>query len=572
MIILGLMAFGLNPSACLLIDGQVIAMVEEERLNRQKGANNCFPAKAIMYCLERAGLTLQDVHVIAVGRNPARYLSGVPWRYVQTWLNYRKNLHTARWELQQLRTLNPIAAQHWLRSHLQTLAGNTKLPPIEFVGHHQCHAATAAYLSGLSEAAILTCDGHGDDDCTVLWSFRNGKLQVLERYPIPESLGWFYSAFTGLFGFKKNFDEGKLMGLAAYGHPTDQWSEAVDRVLSWQGDHYHVDMSYIWYGPIDAQTGIAQRMLQTFGPPRAGRNAAFTQDDQNLAYAVQDVFERMLQKLAQRALTLAHTENLAVAGGCALNCKANGTLARLPQVRQFWVQPVSSDAGCSLGAALVVAAEHAEKAPHEVPLETIYWGPCFSNENIEHVLQTSSLNYQRCDDIAKQAATALAAGKVVGWFQGAMEAGPRALGGRSILADPTRQDAQDRVNLIKQRETWRPFCPTILAEFAQKYVQDQQDTPFMIVAQEARPGVEQLIPSVIHVDGSMRPQYVTQQRNQRFYHLIQELGLQTGQPVVLNTSFNVQGEPIVCSPADAVRTFCHSQLDILAIENYWVEK
>jgi len=467
--------------------------------------------------------------------------------------------------------MNPLSANTWIQRNLRLALGLQRLPAIEYVRHHLAHAASAALMSGFSECAVLTMDGHGEDEATVIWRYSSAKLREVERYTIPDSLGWFYSAFTELFGFVKNTDEGKLMGLAAYGRPGSRWADKVRQVLRWDGGRYRLDSQFIWYGPQDGQ-GLSRRLVETFGPPRNERIAPFTQDDHDLAFEVQAAFEATVAALARVALARSGSRKLAIAGGCALNCKANGVLAGLPDLDDLFVQPVSSDAGCSIGAALFVQATGESPSRFTGRLEDVYWGPDYSQADVESALSAHHLHYVASDDITQLTADALANGKTVGWFQGPMEAGPRALGGRSILADPTRADAQYTVNRIKRREPWRPFCPSIAADAADRYFIEPKDAPFMIVAQHARPTVHDDIPAVIHVDGTSRPQYVTEARHARFWRLLHDMESLNSHPLVLNTSFNVQGQPIVCSPEDAISAFLTAPLDHLAIENCWVSR
>lgn len=312
-------------------------------------------------------------------------------------------------------------------------------------------------------------------------------------------------------------------------------------------------------------------MAQVFGNPRS-LGMSFSQQDKNLAFAVQAVFEETVAFLAMRARQLTGSLNVALAGGCALNCKSNGKLARLIGPSQLWVQPVSSDAGCALGAALIVAHGLGENVIRSFPLDSVYWGPEFSDDQIRQALDEAGFKYSLERDIAAKTAESLLDGTVVGWFQGRMEAGPRALGGRSILADPTSSVSHARVTDVKRREAWRPFCPSLTAEEGSRLLVDDYDSPFMIVSALAKAAATQELPSVVHIDDSTRPQYVTEARNPVFYQLLNKMGELNGHQAVLNTSFNVQGEPIVCSPGDALRSFQNSDLDALAIGNYWVHR
>ncbi|MCA1441943.1 hypothetical protein I6F07_17325 [Ensifer sp. IC4062] len=569
--ILGLMVFGANPAACLLQDGQLVAFAEEERFIRKKYATNEFPTNSIKYCLELAKLDISDVAEISVGRAPNEYLWSVPRTYLASWLKYPKNMKTARWELRQLSQLNPLAAGRYIKNNLELAFPSSKLPPVSYVGHHESHAASAALMAGFNSCAVLTIDGHGEDDCSVIWHYQNGELKRVESHKFPLSLGWFYSAFTELFGFHKNSDEGRLMGLAAYGRPNNHWAEKVGRILWPTSDGYDLDPTFIWYGKLDAKLGISSRLLNTFGAPRAGPKEKFTQDDCDLAFAVQERFEECVLSLAQRASRLTGEQNIALAGGCALNCKTNGELVKQLTTHRVWPQPISSDAGCALGAALVAAQKRGERSSQ--PLKHLYWGPHFSQAEVRSALEKAGVHASQVHDPAKSAADLIAKGKIVGWMQGRMEAGPRALGGRSILANPQDPQMKDRVNRVKSRELWRPFCPSMLSGSFGRYLEGPAlADPFMIVAQAANHTMAEELPSVVHVDGSARVQAVDAITNEPYARLLRETEDRTGHPVVLNTSLNRRGEPLVCSPTDAINMFANSSLDAMIIEDQLITR
>jgi len=569
--ILGLMVFGANPAACLLQSGRLVAFAEEERFTRRKYAVNEFPTNSIRYCLQVADLEISDIDEISVGRAPQEYLWSVPRTYLASWLRYRKNLKTAKWEVRQLAQLNPFAAGRYVKSNLERIFASTKLPSISYVGHHESHAASAALMSGFNSCAVLTIDGHGEDDCSVIWRYHNGEIRRIESHKFPLSLGWFYSAFTELFGFHKNSDEGRLMGLAAYGRPDSHWAEKVGRILWPTTAGYELDPTFIWYGKLDPKTGIASRLLNTFGAPRSGPTQQFTQDDCDLAFAVQQRFEECVLSLAHRALRLTGEKNLALAGGCALNCKTNGELVKGLTATGVWPQPISSDAGCAVGAALVTALKNGEHVNQA--LNHLYWGPQFSRAEVRDAMSKEGIEATALDDPAKTAADLIAKGKILGWVQGRMEAGPRALGGRSILANPKDPQMKDRVNRVKSRELWRPFCPSVLGGALDDYlVGPVQADPFMIVAQTANHAMAIELPSVVHVDGSARVQAVDAATNEPYARLLREMENRTGHPVILNTSLNRRGEPLVCSPKDAINMFRHSSLDAIIIEDQLITR
>lgn len=571
--VLGLLSFGYNPSACIVKDGELVAFCEEERLNRIKTSFNHFPIQSIRFCLRQAGLTLEDVHCLAVPWDCGKYPARMAAVYEEGWSRWGdKGAETRQWEEMTLRTFDPRNFEKRLEEGFRKGGLQAPLPEVRYVPHHLSHAASAFFPSPYEEAAVLTMDGSGEENCCVIWKGRGADLEKLHEINIPNSLGWYYSTFTQLLGFNPNMDEGKLMGLAPYGRPTPSLRKNLERVLRPAPAGYETDPFFTFYGPHAPGKGFSRRVAETFGPPREP-GEPLTDDHRNLAYEVQDGLERIAVDLARRALSLASSRNLCLAGGVCLNCKMNGVILRTARPEGLFIQPVSSDAGSVIGAALWAHRQTAGVRP-AYRMRDAYLGPSYSEDAVEATLRRFKLRYERHPDrIEEVTAGLLAKGQLIGWFQGRMEGGPRALGGRSILADPRKAEMKDRVNAeVKRREAWRPFCPSVTEEDNARYFEDAREAPFMILALQVREEFASRIPAVLHVDGSARPQTVSQRSNPRYWKLLRQFEAESGLPILLNTSFNIQGEPIVCSPEDAVRSFYSTGLDALVLGEFLLRK
>jgi carbamoyltransferase len=468
----------------------------------------------------------------------------------------------------------------------QGLGGD--VPPIEFVPHHVCHAYSAYFCSPFDEAVVLTLDGSGEDVCTQVAVGRGERLSVQETIPIPHSLGWFYAAFTAYLGFAPYRDEGKFMGLAGLGHARaadNPWPERLSAVLSVQDGSYAVDPTYTRFGEhshAERFTDALAALITRFDPElrpvlpgecsaaAGGRSRYLAPAYVDLAWGVQALLEQAAATLAERAQRTHGVANLCVAGGVGLNCKMNGALLERTPFERIFVQPACYDAGAAIGAALVVAQSGGDAIRNT--LRDAYLGPGWSPAEIGAVLDSCGLSAPRCEDVAARAAEEVAAGRVVGWFQGRMELGPRALGARSILASPRIADLQRRLNAVKGREPWRPFCPSILGEAFGELVEGADEAPFMTTAFTVRDARREALGPATHVDGTVRPQSVSREASPLFHRFLCDLRARTGLPFVINTSFNGSGEPIVCSPLEAVRAFYASGLDALAIGDVFLTK
>jgi carbamoyltransferase len=421
--------------------------------------------------------------------------------------------------------------------------------------------------------AIVTADGHGEDDCTNLWYTVDGKIKHLQQWPLPQSLGWFYTKFTQWFGFRAHDGAGKFMGLAGYGHPDAELKSKVATVLQITNDErcYHLEPRFFLGDFADAEPYTGE-WLELFGAPREFESKApFSDTQKDLAYAVQDALEEAGLALTRRALSATGRDRVCTAGGTFMNCKMNGVLALEVGRENYFVQPAAGDNGIALGAALAVI--HDVGASVDAPMTHLYYGPEFDDAAIEAALVAAGVAYTRSADVTAAAAALLAESKVIGWFQGRMEAGARALGNRSIIANPLDPSMRDVVNeKVKFREAWRPFCPSARMEDGPDYFDYCGTMPFMIVACDALAGMQEKLPSVVHADNTVRVQSVDAAINPRFHQLITAFKAETGVGTVLNTSFNIKGEPIVCTPADAVNCFLKTAIDALVIGDYIAEK
>ena len=573
---------GYHPAAALVVDGRLVAFAEEERFSGHKGGHVSFPARAARWCLREGGLEVGQLQQIAYGWDCARYRWELPLRFALDQVRYRSArdfaahdtaargrdgwLRGATW----LATHRPGWVEHRVAQGLRAAGHRGALPPLRFYPHHRCHAASAFYLSGFEDAAVLTLDGSGEDVATVGW--RGWGLQLDRRFamPLPHSLGWVYSAFTEYLGFEHSRHEGKVMGLAAYGGPADDYVRAFEDIVRVSSRGYEVGPSWGKYGRRSVGEHFADRVIDRFGPPRLP-GEPLTRRHQDIAWALQHRIEEAVAATARRLCGELGTRRLCLAGGVAMNCKLNGSLLQGGVVDELFVQPAADDSGAALGAALLGAVDCGDDPRRRQ--RSVALGPQESPDDVRGVLRSCGATWREPDDLPVAVAELLAAGKVVGWVQGRMEAGARALGQRSILANPVLPDMRDRVNLqVKLREPWRPYSPSMTPAAAARAVGEPVDRPFMIVADQVTDEAAAALPSVVHVDGSVRAQTVYAEQSPLYHALLQRLGERTGWEVALNTSFNVRGEPIVLDTRRALRTFAGTGMDALAVGPCLVEK
>lgn len=578
--ILGLNAYHGDSSACLIHQGRLIAAAEEERFNRLKHWSG-FPVAAIRFCLEEAGLSLPQVEHVAFNRKPWANL----WRKIRFTLTSRPESALVGQRLSNVRQLLFIKDQF-----AQAFGEGALRAKIHFIEHHHAHLASSFLVSPMETAAVLSVDGFGDFS-SAAWGIGQGnRLKILGRVFFPHSLGLFYLALTQFLGFLNYGDEYKVMGLAAYGRPA--FVKEMGKLLHLlpQGQfglnlrffrHHRTNFRYEWNNTVPAMDKVYSReLVQLLGPERSPAEPV-TERHQDLACSLQVSYEQALFHILRHLHAQTSLENLCLAGGCGMNSVGNGKISAQTPFKNIYIQSAPGDAGGAMGAAFAVFHE-LQGNPRGFVMEHAFWGPGYSNNAIEAAIQARrpELEKEACswecvaqeDLLLRRTAEAIAAGKVVGFFHGRMEWGPRALGNRSILCDPRRPDMKDILNLkIKRRESFRPFAPSILREAVPQYFEDDADVPFMLQVFKVRPEKRALIPAVTHVDGSGRLQTVRAQENPRYYRLIQLFQEITGLPLVLNTSFN-ENEPVVNGPDEALDCFLRTQMDILVLEDYFISR
>jgi carbamoyltransferase len=546
-----------DSSACLVRDGELVFAVAEERISRVKHDAR-FPENAIRACLEFARIKAEQLDEVCFGWQ----LAGAAFRHDLKC--YASGKMPATYTNGLNSTLHFMSMWHQRAGakRFTQIFGATNAR-MRFVDHHLAHALSAYAYSGFDEAAVVVMDGRGAWEATSIWHGRDGRIEHVLTIPFPDSVGYFYSEFTEYLGFQRNSDEWKVMGLAPYGKP------GVDLRAFIEADAapYRVHARRL------VANGAAPfaEMVRLFGPRRVPESE-IEERHKDVAYAVQDACEIAMMSVVKMAIDKTESRNVCLAGGVALNSKANGKIVASGMVDKFFVQPAASDDGVALGAALAPYLDGGGRLMMKA-MRHAYWGPEFDDEAVENALKTYKLKYARLSDAAGTTAELLSNGKILGWFQGRMEFGPRALGSRSILADPRDPEMNAKVNnAVKFREWWRPFAPSLKKEAAGEYLEGASDSPFMILTAQVRPEKRAVIPSVTHVDGSARPQTVEKEINPLYWRLIDEFGKRTGVPVLMNTSFNLRGEAIVHTPTDAMRTFFSSGMDALVLGSFLVEK
>jgi carbamoyltransferase len=588
--ILGLSAYYHDSAACLVHDGDILAAAQEERFTRKKHDHR-FPAQAVRYCLGEAGIRPADLDYVVFYDKPLQKFE----RLLETYLDY------APAGIRSFLQAMPL----WLREKLwmrEQIARECEFEgEVLFTEHHESHAASAFFPSPFDSAAILTIDGVGEWATSSYGYGRGNEVHLLAETHFPHSLGLLYSAFTYYTGFKVNSGEYKVMGLAPYGEPRYVQTILDELVDLRQDGSLRLSMKYFNYCQGLTMTNGAFDKL--FGGPPRKPETRLTQREMDLARSVQEVTELAMLRMARHVHGETGEKNLCLAGGVALNCVGNGRILREGPFEKLWIQPAAGDAGGALGAALSVWYQYLGQSRHvrkmcgdnSDGMKASYLGPSFSAEQIQETLDGFGATYRRLRraEMVREAAQALAAGKIVGWFQGRMEFGPRALGARSILGDPRSSGMQAMMNLkIKFRESFRPFAPSVLREAVSDYFEMDCDSPYMLLVAPVREdiripmsdqqgklfGIEKLnvprstVPAVTHVDYSARVQTVRPEENGAYYDLIAEFASLTGCPLLVNTSFNVRGEPLVCTPEDAFRCFMRTEMDVLVLEDFVLDK
>lgn len=591
--ILGIAGYYHDSAAAILKDGEIIAAAQEERFSRKKHDAR-FPQHAIRYCLEEAGIELKDVEQIVFYDKPLIKFE----RLLETYLSYAPSGIRSFIQAMPVWLKEKLYLKSTLKKELAELAGCKvkELPELGFAEHHQSHAASAFFPSPFEKAAVMCLDGVGEWATTSVWVGDGNQLVPQWEIDFPHSLGLLYSAFTYYTGFRVNSGEYKLMGLAPYGEP--KYVDLIlDNLLDLKEDGtFRLDMSYFNY--CTGLTMTNKKFAKLFGAPARTPETKISQKEMDIAASIQKVTEEVVLRLARTVKKETGTDYLCLAGGVALNCVANGVLLRAGIFKDIWIQPAAGDAGGALGAAQVAwYGQH--KGERKVnggdSMKGSYLGPRYEPNTIRQELDAMGAKYVELngDALTDQLVPVLEEENVVGWFQGRMEFGPRALGGRSIIGDPRSDKMQSVMNLkIKYRESFRPFAPSVLAERVSDFFVQDRPSPYMLIVapigeqirfemtdeQKQLFGVEKLrvkrskLPSITHVDYSARVQTVHEETNPRYYQLLKKFDDKTGCGVLVNTSFNVRGEPIVCTPTDAYRCFMRTEMDYLVVEDFLMDK
>ena len=568
MIILGVgTPFPHDPSAAILINGKIVAAADEERFIRDKHAHDEIAVNAVKFCLDKAGVMPKDIDIVAYPWSFKAYTHALP-RYVgRCWQNRPSRAFKA---VTKAFASNKSA----IKKLDQTLVGagiNPKTVKKYFVEHHIAHASSAYHLSEMDSCAIMSIDGAGEFTSTLFAKGERGRIEKIKEIIYPDTLGLFYSTITEYLGFEINDGEYKVMGMAPYGNP-----EKIDlsHIIRYNPKTFWANDDYVWVTRsrrYDKNKVFSKKTVQEWGPPRNGDG--LSEPYIHIAAATQKKLEDVTVTLMENYLgdiLKSCGGRLCFAGGVALNVKLNKRLLEHPLVKELFVQPAASDSGTALGAATYVANELGEKIE---PMPHAYLGPEYTNDQIKETLDRFKIPCEYHEDIVELTSELLSKGEIVAWFQGAMEYGPRALGNRSILANPSTKGISDEINArIKFREKWRPFCPSILKEHAEDILGTNHPSPYMTFSFTVNNKWRKKIPEVVHVDGSARPQIVEKDTNPRFYSLLENFHKKTGLPVIINTSLNRRGEPIVCSPENALEMFYGSGLEYMVMGDYLIKK
>ena len=566
MIILGV-NIGHDPSAAILVDGKIVAAADEERFTRVKHAPGKTPAHAVRFCLKAAGVEPEDIDFVAFPYSLENYRQ-------HKW-GFAKRAFAIRGSSAIKAILKEGAEYNRLKNLLHACLRTNNIDPderrIRFVEHHLAHAASALHFSGFEKAAIMSMDGAGEFTSTLFAEGNKDGIRKIKEFIYPVSLGFFYSTMTEYLGFRINNGEYKVMGMAPYGDPG---KVDFSHIVSYNKKGYKASDDYVWVTRSrrhDKSKVFSKKMVSEWGPPREGDG--LSEPYIHIAAGAQKTLEDVTIALMENYLEKPLKESggrLCFAGGCALNVSLNRKLINHPLVKELYVQPASHDSGTALGAAAYVARECGEEIE---PMKHVYYGPSYSNDQIKELLDKYKIPYTHSNNITDIGSRILAEGKILAWFQGKMEYGPRALGNRSILANPSTPGVSDEINSrIKFRENWRPFCPSILPEYAKEILDKDHPAPHMTIAFKVNPTWKERIKEAVHVDDTLRPQVVDPETNPKFYKLMKEFHQKTDLPVLINTSLNRRGEPMVSSPQDAINMFYGSGLEYMILGDYLIKK
>lgn len=574
MIILGINAFHGDASACLVVDGRLVAAVEEERFNRIKHAAG-FPVESVRYCLQAGGARLSDVDHIAISRNPSAHIH----KKLLFSLRNNPSLDLIRSRLSNASKVHDLKTLLAAAFDLDPAAIKAKLHNVE---HHRAHLASSFFVSPFEKAALLSVDGFGDFVSCMWGTGAANKIDIDHWVEFPHSIGILYTAITQFLGFPKYGDEYKVMGLASYGEPEFKTQMnsllKVTNGLSFELDlryflHHSQGVQMTWDSGYPEMSNVyADSLASLFGAPRSAGESVDRRHE-NIASSLQHHLEEVEFHMLNSLYEKTHSENLCLAGGVALNCVANGKITDRTPFRNIYIQPAANDSGTAIGAAFYVHNAVLGN-PREIVMDHAYWGPGYSDGEVESAIATAGLPCKKLEgsELTAWTASRLAEGNVVGWYQGRMEFGPRALGNRSILVDPRRHDMKDILNArIKHREPFRPFAPSIKEEATAQYFEKSHPSPYMLMTYNVRAEKRDVIPAPTHVDGTGRLQTVTRAQNALYWDLLDAFEKQTGVPVLLNTSFN-ENEPIVDTPRQAIDCFQRTKMDALVLGPFVLQK
>ncbi len=563
---------GTNPSAALLKGKKIIAFAEEERFSRIKNAPLALPINSIFYCLKEAKITINQIKNISFGWDCPHQYSVVPKKFKKIHLKHSSLMNNYNLNLEERirlgydpdKILNELK---WAFAKKEQKF-NKK---IIYYKHHLSHAASAFYSSNFKKSSILILDGAGEEFTGGFYIANEKKIKCIKNFELPNTLGGYYSTFTEFFGFKSNSEEGKLMALASYGKYSEKIQSKLDKFLKYNKltGEFTLNPVLRFGGKRTTNSRFSEKFIKIFGKPLFNDRKVLNYH-KDLAFNVQWRLEEVVKLLVKDLIKISKISNLCLAGGVHMNCKLNGVLAELPEVKNIYIQPAASDNGVSLGAAMLSAKN--EKGNFS-KMEHCYYGNSFSNGEILKYLKESKIKFKKVKNIEKVIAEKLSKGKIIGWFQGRSEVGARALGNRSILANPLMKNMKKKLNdEVKHRENWRPFCPSINDYRYKDYFGNVPESDFMILAFKIQKKYKKIFPSAVHVDGTARPQIVRKRTNKKFYKLIQEFEKITGHAIIINTSFNIQGEPIVNKPSEAIRCFSGTGIDFLALGDFLISK
>lgn len=571
MIILGLNAYHADSSACLMIDGKIVAASEEERFTRIKHWAG-FPSKAIQFCLDVAGITFNDLDAITIGRDTsAKRVNKI--KYLVS--NPKNGLKILKKRYENKEEVDSLAQEFEKHFKVDKKIIEDKIKNIE---HHRSHCGCSFYPSPFDDAAILSIDGSGDFTTTMIAHGKGNEIKILDSVDFPISIGFFYTAFTHLLGFPNYGDEYKVMGLAPYGQPDKVnevksiFKESGHKLLEWERDYFNEIIVNYEDNAVIVPPFTSRKFHNKFGGIR-DKNTPLTQEHKNMAASVQKATEEMIFELAKKAQKLTESKNLCITGGVAQNSVANGKLLANTNFEKVYAPSAGHDAGISMGSALYYYHNDLKNKDRQ-RMTHAYLGKSYLKDEIESFLEDNNIEYKHFNNeqLIDYVADGLVKGKVIGWFQGSAEFGPRALGNRSIIVDPRRSDAKELLNeKIKRRESFRPFAPSILEEYVEEYFDGADQVPFMEKVYPIKKEKQETIPAVTHVDGTGRLQTVIKSTNPRYHALISKFYEKTGVPIILNTSFN-ENEPIVNSPKEAYDCFSRTKMDMLVLGDFILER